>query len=42
MAFRVANFDHVLMEFQGLNLNCGRYCMEAALHWRHGSCSVGL
>lgn len=23
--------------FQGLNLNCGRYCMEALMRWRHGT-----
>lgn len=25
------------MKFQGLNLNCGRYSLEAVMRWHHGS-----
>jgi hypothetical protein len=25
------------IHFQGLNLNCGRYCLEALMRWKHGT-----
>lgn len=28
---------HVTMEQQVRNLNCGRYCLEALMRWRHGT-----
>lgn len=34
MAYRV---NGVTIGFQGINLNCGRYCLEALMLWRHGS-----
>ncbi len=34
MAFRVNGVD---IQFQGLNLNCGRYCLEALMRWKHGT-----
>jgi hypothetical protein len=35
MSFRI---DGILdIHFQGLNLNCGRYCLEAVMRWKHGS-----
>ena len=35
MAFRVnGNLD---INFQGLDLNCGFYCLEAVMRWKHGT-----
>lgn len=35
MAYRINGILDI--NFQGLNLNCGRYCLEAVMRWKHGS-----
>lgn len=35
MAYRINGLLDI--NFQGLNLNCGRYCLEAVMRWKHGT-----